>query len=99
MYAIRSYYDFHKTVVSFYNYPYSFGYLFSLGVYARRQELGDGFHDAYVALLRDTGRMEVEELAARHLGVDLTKPDFWRASVAIVESKVERFEDLARRAA
>ncbi|HPE89068.1 MAG TPA: M3 family oligoendopeptidase [Spirochaetales bacterium] len=90
---------FHKTAVSFYNYPYSFGYLFSLGVYARRPELGDGFHDAYVALLRDTGRMEVEELAARHLGVDLTQPDFWRASVAIVEKKVERFEDLARRVA
>lgn len=90
---------FHKTAVSFYNYPYSFGYLFSLGVYARRPELGDRFHDAYVALLRDTGRMEVEELAARHLGVDLTKPDFWRSSVAIVERKVERFEDLARHTA
>ena len=86
---------FHKTGVSFYNFPYSFGYLFSLGVYARRAELGDRFHPAYVALLRDTGRFEVEELAARHLGVDLTKPDFWRASVAIVARKVERFERLA----
>jgi oligoendopeptidase F len=85
---------FHKTGVSFYNFPYSFGYLFSLGVYARREELGDRFHGTYVAMLRDTGRMEVEELAARHLGVDLSRPDFWRASVAIVAKKVERFERL-----
>jgi len=90
---------FHKTAVSFYNYPYSFGYLFSLGVYARRPELGERFHEAYVAMLRDTGRMEVEELASRHLGVDLSRPDFWRSSVAIIEQKVERFEELSRHAA
>ena len=86
---------FHKSGTSFYNFPYSFGYLFSLGVYARREELGPRFHPSYVALLRDTGRMEAEELAMRHLGVDLTKPDFWKASVRIVERKVDRFEKLA----
>ncbi|MBU0927385.1 MAG: M3 family oligoendopeptidase [Spirochaetes bacterium] len=86
---------FHKSGASFYNFPYSFGYLFSLGVYARREALGPGFHRSYVALLRDTGRMEAEELAARHLGADITKPGFWRDSVRIVEGKVERFEALA----
>jgi len=85
---------FHISGVSFYNYPYSFGYLFSLGVYARRNDLGSKFHDAYVALLRDTGRMETEELAQKHLGVDITKPDFWRASIKIVEEKVKRFESI-----
>ncbi len=85
---------FHISGVSFYNYPYSFGYLFSLGVYARRNDLGSKFHDAYVALLRDTGRMETEELAQRHLGVDITQPDFWRASIKIVEEKVKRFESI-----
>lgn len=79
---------------SFYNFPYTFGYLFSLGVYARRAALGEGFHDSYAALLRDTGRMEVEELALRHFGADLTKPDFWEASLGIVETKVGRFSAL-----
>lgn len=87
---------FHISGVSFYNYPYSFGYLFSLGVYARRKKLGDKFHDAYVALLRDTGRMECEELAQKHLGVDITKPDFWRSSIKIVEEKVTRFEEIVK---
>ncbi len=79
---------------TFYNFPYTFGYLFSLGVYAKRAELGEGFHGAYTALLRDTGRMESEELAQRHLGVDLGDPDFWRSSIRIVEAKLDRFEAL-----
>jgi oligoendopeptidase F len=94
----RSKLHFYKSEVSFYNFPYTFGYLFSLGVYARRTELGRDFHKAYCALLRDTGRMETEELAMKHLGVDLRKPDFWEASVGIVRKKVERFERLVEEA-
>jgi oligoendopeptidase F len=80
--------------VSFYNYPYTFGYLFGLGVFARKQKLGGDFHQAYVNLLRDTGRMTVEEVAQKHLQVDLTKPDFWLDSIAIVDSKVAALEKL-----
>ena len=46
---------FYISGLSFYNFPYLFGYLFSLGVYARRDELGDEFFPRYEALLRDTG--------------------------------------------
>ena len=42
--------------------------------------------------------METEELAMKHLGVDLRKPDFWEASVGIVRKKVERFERLVEKA-
>ncbi len=90
----RSKLHFYMSGLTFYNFPYTFGYLFSLGVYARRAELGKGFHAAYAALLRDTGRMETEDLAKKHLGVDLANPDFWRASVEIVRGKVARFESL-----
>ena len=95
----RSKLHFYMSGLSFYNFPYTFGYLFSLGVYSRRAELGKGFHEAYCALLRDTGRMETEALAERHLGVDLRKPDFWRASVDIVRRKVDRFQALVERLA
>ncbi|MEJ2088935.1 MAG: M3 family oligoendopeptidase, partial [Gammaproteobacteria bacterium] len=57
--------------LSFYNFPYLFGYLFSLGVYGSRDKLGDEFFGRYQALLRDTGRMTAEALAAKHLEVDL----------------------------
>ncbi|WP_077325695.1 M3 family oligoendopeptidase [Virgibacillus siamensis] len=85
---------FHITGVPFYNFPYTFGYLFSLGIYAHAQELGGDFEDDYIALLRDTGRMTVEDLAAKHLDVDLTKPDFWESAIALCVKDVEEFMKL-----
>ena len=79
----------------FYNYPYLFGYLFSLGVYQQlmsRQAAGEeGVAKAYRALLRDTGRMSAEELVERHLGQDIRKPAFWQGSLALVEAAGARF--------
>lgn len=79
--------------LSFYNFPYTFGYLFALGVYAQKDKMGAGFYDAYVNLLRDTGRMTAEEVAAKHLGADLTKPDFWRDSIRISQAGVNQLAD------
>ncbi|HLN62759.1 MAG TPA: M3 family oligoendopeptidase, partial [Symbiobacteriaceae bacterium] len=87
---------FYSTGQPFYNFPYTFGYLFSSGVYARAQAEGPGFEHKYVDLLRDTGRMMVEDLAARHLGVDLTKPDFWQAAVDLVNADIEEFMALTK---
>ena len=61
----------------FYNWPYTFGYLFAGGVYDRAQKEGAAFADKYQALLADTGSMSTEDVAQKHLGVDLTKEDFW----------------------
>jgi len=67
--------------VSFYNYPYTFGYLFSLSIYARREKLGAQFWPAYKAILRDTGRKGAEDLIREHLGEDITQPEFWLAAI------------------
>lgn len=80
--------------VSFYNFPYSFGYLFSLGIYSRRKELGDRFAQAYRDILCDTGRMTAEDVIKKHLNEDIRKPEFWLKSIAIVEEKIARFEKL-----
>jgi len=85
---------FHITGVPFYNFPYTFGYLFSLGIYAHAQEQGDTFEEDYIALLRDTGRMNVEELAMKHLNVDLTQPDFWEHAIQLCIQDVEEFLSL-----
>ncbi|MEK2690226.1 M3 family oligoendopeptidase [Bdellovibrio sp. GT3] len=85
---------FHIAGLSFYNFPYTFGYLFSLSIYARRQELGAGFMDKYKAILRDTGRMTAEDLIMKHLGEDITKPAFWQKSIDVVKSKISHFESL-----
>ncbi len=81
---------FYMTEVPFYNFPYTFGYLFSLGLYSRAKNEGPSFAKRYDAVLRESGMMPVEELAKKHLGVDLAKPDFWlescRAAVADVDA-------------
>ncbi|MFD2208635.1 M3 family oligoendopeptidase [Virgibacillus halophilus] len=82
---------FHKTGTPFYNFPYTFGYLFSLGIYAHALEQGSEFEDAYIALLQDTGRMKVEDLAKKHLNVDLTKTDFWEKAIQLCVEDVEEF--------
>ncbi|MFQ1792039.1 M3 family oligoendopeptidase [Aeromonas veronii] len=84
--------------LGFYNYPYLFGYLFSLGVYqqlmSRKAAGEEGIAEAYRALLRDTGRMSAEDLVAKHLGQDIREGAFWQGSLAQVAQAVERFEQL-----
>jgi len=82
--------------ISFYNYPYLFGYLFSKGVYALKDERGTAFYADYVKLLRGTGSMTAEDLAREYLQVDLTQPEFWQASVDIAGSQISAFEQLLR---
>ncbi len=85
---------FYITGTPFYNFPYTFGYLFSLGIYAQAQAEGSGFAEKYRNLLRDTGRMRVEDLATKHLGVDLTKADFWQGAVNLALGDVDQFLSL-----
>src|SRR5690625_7211638 len=79
--------------VPFYNFPYTFGYLFSLGVYAEYMKQPEGFEEKYIALLQDTGSMEVEALAKKHLNVDITKEDFWEAGIELMVADVDEFLD------
>ncbi|MFZ5815633.1 MAG: M3 family oligoendopeptidase [Bacillota bacterium] len=85
---------FYGTSMPFYNFPYTFGYLFSAGIYARAMAEGPAFERKYVELLRDTGRMTVEELGRRHLGVDLTRPDFWESGLTVAFGDVDQFLQL-----
>ena len=85
---------FYITGVQFYNFPYTFGYLFSLSIYAKALEDGEGFEQKYMALLRDTAVMSVEDLAMKHLGEDITKQEFWAKGVALCVKDVEEFLEL-----
>lgn len=77
--------------VPFYNFPYTFGYLFSLGVYAEYLKNPQGFENKYIELLKDTGSMKVEDLAEKHLGVDLTQESFWTAGIELMAQDVKEF--------
>lgn len=82
---------FYITNVPFYNFPYTFGYLFSLSIYAKSLEEGEGFEEKYIELLRDTAIMSVEDLAMKHLGEDITKEEFWSKGIALCIQDVEEF--------
>ena len=77
--------------VPFYNFPYTFGFLFSLSIFAEYQKEANGFEEKYMALLRDTAVMKTEDLVKKHLGKDITKEAFWEQGLAIMEKDVKSF--------
>jgi len=89
---------FFLTDIPFYNYPYTFGYLFAGGVYNRAKEEGPSFAENYIKLLSGTGRGSSEQIAKEHMGVDLTKEDFWLESVNRIMADVEPFVKLVEEA-
>ncbi len=84
---------YYRTELSFYNYPYAFGLLFGIGLYAVYQERGPAFLPDYQALLAATGEASPVDLAAR-FGIDLRAPAFWEASLGVIAKRVERYESL-----
>jgi pepF/M3 family oligoendopeptidase len=83
------------TRLRFYNFPYSFGYLFSKGLYQRAAGEGDVDAATIDDLLVDSGRVTAEELADRYLGADLSEVDFWEDAVGDIAGDVNRYEQLA----
>ena len=88
MWICKSHY--YDAGLNFYNFPYAFGCLFAKGLYAQYQKEGPAFVDKYNRLLEATTVSSVEDVAAM-AGIDITQPDFWRDSLAIVETMIDEF--------
>ena len=88
MWACKPHY--YSTGLSFYNFPYAFGGLFSKGLYAIYQEQPEGFVEKYQELLRATTVSSVED-TAKVLGVDVSTPEFWKKALAEVADSIEAF--------
>lgn len=80
---------------TFYNFPYMFGLLFGLGLYAQYQVNPDGFHARYDELLSSTGMGGAAELA-QGFGFDLRDGAFWSGSLELIRADIDRFELLAK---
>ncbi|WP_379130393.1 M3 family oligoendopeptidase [Paenibacillus sp. sgz500958] len=87
---------FYATEVPFYNFPYTVGYMFSTGLYRLALQEGSTFADKYDDLLRDTGVMTLEELVSKHLGTDLTQPDFWQGAVDLITADISEFLEMTK---
>lgn len=90
MWAVKPHY--YRADLAFYNFPYAFGQLFGLGLFAQWQTDPDRFPERYRELLRRTGRASVEDVAAG-AGIDVTKRAFWDASIARIAEYVALFRD------
>lgn len=88
---------FFLTQAPFYNFPYTFGYLFSGMVYARARQEGPRWAGEWRALLRATGAGPGEEVAQRFLGVDLRQPQAWTAGLDRLVPLVQELEAAAAR--
>lgn len=88
MWAMKPHY--YSAARSYYNFPYMFGLLFGLGLYAAYENDPDGFRDGYDELLSSTGLADAAELAKR-FGIDIRGKTFWEGSLATIARDVEEF--------
>ncbi len=79
--------------LSFYNFPYAFGMLFGVGLYAIYQQRGDDFIPDYKKLLSSTGEAPAAELAAR-FGIDIRSKQFWADSLGVIAKRIDRYCEL-----
>jgi oligoendopeptidase F len=79
--------------LSFYNFPYAFGMLFGVGLYAIYKQRGADFVPDYKALLSSTGEAPAAELAAR-FGIDIRSKQFWADSLAEIGKRIDRYCEL-----
>lgn len=90
MWAVKThYYGSH-----FYNWPYTYGLLFGLGLFARYRADPERFRAGYETLLSRAGMDTAEELG-RAFGLDVTTEAFWAASVDVLRDRIAAYERLA----
>jgi len=87
------------TSVSFYNFPYAFGYLLSRGMRAMHAREGKAFLPRYERFLQRSGSDWAHRVAKDTLGVDLEQPDFWRDAIRSLASPLDQLEGLIAPAA
>jgi oligoendopeptidase F len=78
----------------FYNWPYTYGLLFGLGLFARYQDDPERFRAGYDTLLSRAGMDTAEELG-QAFGLDVTDEAFWTASLDVVRTRIADYKQLA----
>ena len=78
----------------FYNWPYTYGLLFGLGLFAKYHDDPDRFRGGYDDLLSRAGMETAEELGAS-FGLDVSGEEFWTASLDVLRGRMAEYEQLA----
>ena len=89
MWAVKGHY-----FTAYYNWPYTFGLLFGVGLYAEYERDPERFRFGYDDLLSATGLSDAADLAARY-GIDVHDREFWASSLDVLRARINRFCALA----
>jgi oligoendopeptidase F len=89
MWAVKPHY-----FTPFYNWPYTFGLLFGIGLYAKYVEDPERFRAGYDDLLSATGMADAASLTGR-FGFDVRDCEFWASSLAVISRHIANYERLA----
>ena len=92
MWAVKSHY--YIPEFDFYNFPYAFGQLFALALYARFEKEGAAFPTVYTSLLKDTGSASCEEVC-RKAGFDIETKEFWESGIRVFASELKELKAYA----
>lgn len=80
--------------LSFYNFPYTFGFLLSQALFAAFERSGASFLSRYEAFLRETGSATCEDAVRRTLGWEIREPSFWEGAIKACNGPIEAYERL-----
>lgn len=79
----------------FYNWPYTYGLLFGLGLYSQYTKDPERFRHGYDTLLSRAG-MDTAEQLGQAFGLDVTSEAFWAASLDVIRQRISDYADLAK---
>ena len=88
---------FYITGVTFYNFPYTFGFLLSRGLFAMFKKEEREFLPRYEEFLRLTGSDTPENVARRTIGCDLELPEFWVEAIQSLKKPLDDLETILPR--
>ena len=85
---------FYITGITFYNFPYTFGYLLSRALYGIFIKTPGEFLPKYEEFLRLAGMEPAEKLVQQTIGRDIEQPEFWAEAIDSLEEPLARLEML-----
>ena len=88
---------FYISGMTFYNFPYTFGFLLSRGLFAMFKDQGAEFLPKYEEFLRLTGSDTPENIARHTINRDLESREFWIEAIKSLEEPFSQLETLLPR--
>jgi oligoendopeptidase F len=85
---------FYITGITFYNFPYTFGYLLSRALYAIFKKEGAEFLPKYEEFLRRAGSDSAENVVKQTIGRDIEKTEFWSEAIRSLEEPLSQLQAL-----